>query len=110
ALNMDTRPGSATRERWLALVAKALDGRPFEEALVSHTSDGIPIEPLSERAPSAQPCFRAVPTRPPHLCQRVDDPDIERARAQIKEDLAQGATGLALVFEGAPNAFGFGLP
>ncbi|MBB6012290.1 methylmalonyl-CoA mutase [Aquamicrobium lusatiense] len=44
------------------------------------------------------------------ICQRIDDPDVERARAQIADDLAQGATGLALVFDGAPNAFGYGLP
>ncbi|MET3662657.1 methylmalonyl-CoA mutase family protein [Aquamicrobium ahrensii] len=43
-------------------------------------------------------------------CQRIDDPDVERARAQIAEDLANGATGLALLFDGAPNAFGYGLP
>ena len=29
---------------------------------------------------------------------------------QALEDIDQGATGLALVFEGAPNAFGYGLP
>lgn len=48
----------------------------------------------------------------PHwvVCQRIDDPDVERARVQIVDDLAQGATGLALVFDGAPNAFGYGLP
>src|SRR5690606_13729197 len=44
------------------------------------------------------------------VCQRIDDPDVERARAQIADDLAHGATGLALVFDGAPNAFGYGLP
>lgn len=44
------------------------------------------------------------------VCQRIDDPDIERARAQIADDLANGAAGLALVFDGAPNAFGYGLP
>lgn len=44
------------------------------------------------------------------VCQRIDDPDVERARAQIADDLANGATGLALVFDGAPNAFGYGLP
>ncbi len=98
------------RERWLALVAKALKGASFEEALVSHTADGINIEPLSQRDGDTQPCLRADPEQPWIVCQRVDDPDVERARAQIADDLAQGANGLALVFEGAPNAFGYGLP
>lgn len=44
------------------------------------------------------------------IVQRVDDPDAKRANHQAQEDVAEGATGLAIVFEGAPNAFGFGLP
>ena len=44
------------------------------------------------------------------IVQRVDDPDLERARQQIREDVEQGATGVALVFAGAPNAFGYGIP
>ena len=110
ALTENLRAADPDRERWLALVSKALKGASFEEALVSHTSDGIRIEPLSQRARDSRPCLRANPEQPWIVCQRVDDPDVERARAQIAEDLAQGATGLALVFEGAPNAFGYGLP
>src|SRR5690606_39740673 len=44
------------------------------------------------------------------LVQRLDDPDPARANAQAREELANGATGLSLVFAGAPNAFGYGLP
>ncbi|MBL8583067.1 MAG: methylmalonyl-CoA mutase [Rhizobiaceae bacterium] len=44
------------------------------------------------------------------LVQRVDDPDPVRANIQARDDVANGATGLSLVFEGAPNAFGYGLP
>lgn len=44
------------------------------------------------------------------ILQRVDDPDPARANRQALTDLANGADGLALVFEGAPNAFGYGLP
>lgn len=44
------------------------------------------------------------------ILQRVDDPSPEQANAQALDDLANGAGGLALVFEGAPNAFGHGLP
>jgi methylmalonyl-CoA mutase len=44
------------------------------------------------------------------LLQRIDDPDPARANAQAMADIEQGATGLAIVFEDAPNAFGRGLP
>lgn len=70
-------------EKWRDLAEKALDGEVT--------------------APGTKP-------QPWVVCQRIDDPDVERARAQIAEDLAHGANGLALIFEGAPNAFGYGLP
>jgi len=44
------------------------------------------------------------------IMQRADDPDVSRANRQLKEDIANGATGVAIIFEGAHNAFGFGLP
>lgn len=44
------------------------------------------------------------------MVQRVDDVDPRRAHHQAVEDIEGGATGLAMVFEGAPNAFGYGLP
>src|SRR5690606_14737693 len=44
------------------------------------------------------------------IVQRVDDVDPRRANHQAQEDIAAGATGLAIIFEGAPNAFGYGLP
>lgn len=42
------------------------------------------------------------------VMQRADDPDIERARHQLKEDISNGANGVALIFEGANSAYGFG--
>ncbi len=36
----------ATRAAWLALVDKVLKGGDFEKRLVSHTADGVPIQPL----------------------------------------------------------------
>jgi methylmalonyl-CoA mutase len=103
-------PAAVNRQRWMALAEKALGGASFGDTLVSHSDDGIRIDPLCERAADAQARVRALPAAPWAICQRIDDPDVERARAQVAEDLAQGATGLALVFEGAPNAFGYGLP
>lgn len=110
ALIHDAELPNAERQRWLALVEKALAGGSFEEKLVSHTDDAIRIEPLYDRAAAAEPLVRANPRSPWIVSQRVDDPDIDRARSQALEDVAQGATGLSLVFEGAPNAFGYGLP
>jgi len=98
------------RERWLALAEKALAGASFEEALVSHTDDGIRIEPLHERVATDEFLTRRNPRAPWTIVQRIDDPDPMRANAQALEDIEQGATGVALVFEGAPNAFGYGLP
>lgn len=98
------------RQQWLTLAAKALAGMSFEEALVSYTDDGIRMEPLYERAVRFKPLTRKNPQAQWIVVQRVDDPDLARANAQALEDIAQGATGLSLVFEGAPNAFGYGLP
>jgi len=44
------------------------------------------------------------------IMQRADDPDIDRANRQLKDDVAGGANGVALVFEGAHTAYGYGLP
>ncbi|WP_312796022.1 methylmalonyl-CoA mutase family protein [Tianweitania sp.] len=96
-------------EAWRTLAQKALKGADFEETLVSHGDDGFRIEPLYPRAePHLLP--RANPAKPWTVVQRIDDVDPVRANKQALDDIAQGATGLALVFEGAPNAFGYGLP
>jgi methylmalonyl-CoA mutase len=101
---------SVNRERWRNLAEKGLGGGSFEDKLVSYTDDGIRIEPLYERSTAFDPIVRANPRSPWIVSQRVDDPDVDRAKAQALDDVAQGATGLSLVFEGAPNAFGYGLP
>ncbi len=96
-------------EAWRALAEKALRGGSFEEELVRRSDDGIALGPLFGPAePRLLP--RARPNQDWAVVQRVDDPDVARARRQIETDLKSGATGLALVFEGAPNAFGYGLP
>jgi len=113
---MDVSPDSggpefppSDRANWEALASKALGGKSIAEALVSRTDDGIAIDPLAPRK-DAVPLATTRTTATWTFVQRVDDPDVERARVQALEDVAQGATGLALVFEGAPNAFGYGLP
>jgi methylmalonyl-CoA mutase len=77
------------------------------EALGSKV-DGLPIRPLEHRATGQQPIAM---NRPGWLgFQRVDDPDVSRAAAQAITDANGGADGVALVFEGANNAFERGLP
>lgn len=98
------------RQDWERLARKAIGETPFDDALVSATDDGIRIDPLQPRVANAQRVARLKPDAPWHFVQRIDDTDPARANAQALEDIAQGATGLAIVFEGAPNAFGHGLP
>ncbi|MBO6538904.1 MAG: methylmalonyl-CoA mutase [Rhizobiaceae bacterium] len=45
-----------------------------------------------------------------HIVQRMDDTDPVRANKQALDDIRQGASGVAIVFQDAPNAFGYGLP
>jgi methylmalonyl-CoA mutase len=97
------------RRRWLELVAKSLGRDTDYDSLIRRTDDGLPIEPLYGRAENATSLPRVDPVSPWRIVQRVDDPDPARANAQAKEDLSQGATGLSLIFAGAPNAFGYGL-
>jgi methylmalonyl-CoA mutase len=95
------------RERWEARVRQVLKGRPFDE-LKSLTVDRIEIEPLYP--PSDRP---GLETRPAgqrwSILQRVDHPEAASANALALADLANGATGLVLVAEGAPSARGCGL-
>jgi methylmalonyl-CoA mutase len=63
--------------------------------------------PDQARQPIAAPATDAQPTK---LLQRLDDRSPERANRQALDDIAAGVDGFALVFEGAPNAFGHGLP
>lgn len=97
------------RDIWLKLVARALKGASFDEALVSDTDDGIAIEPLYERLGEASPLLRRQLGRPWTITQRMDDPDTARATAQMTDDLSNGATGIALVPADSPSAFGLGI-
>ena len=94
----------------MRLAEKGLAGNTFADALISWTDDGIRIEPVYERATNAAFLPRLDTEAPWLVVQRIDDPDPKRANRQAIDDVAQGATGLSLVFEGAPNAFGYGLP
>lgn len=99
---------AASREDWLALVASALKGRPFD-TLVSQTHDGVPLGPIYERAAASRPVVARVPAQPWRIVQRLDHPDPAAANAQALHDLENGATDLQLVFSGGVNARGYGL-
>jgi methylmalonyl-CoA mutase len=110
SLLKETEFAAIDREVWVKLAQKALKGADFGKTLISRTDDNIAIEPLYDRRRKAQLTPRKNPSEAWHIVQRIDDPDPVRANRQLLEDLENGATGIALVFEGAPNAFGYGLP
>jgi len=99
----------ARREDWLKLVEQALKGAPLDETLVARTYDGLRIEALSERATDAHAVSAARGGAPWQVLQRVDHPDPAKANAQALEDLANGASGLVLVFAGSIGSHGYGI-
>ena len=98
----------ATYDDWRKLVDGVLKGAPFEK-LVGKTYDGVRIEPIYRRAPDTSPIAGRSTAAPWQVTQRIDHPDAARANAQALHDLANGASGLALMFAGANGAYGFGL-
>ncbi|HEY0330426.1 MAG TPA: methylmalonyl-CoA mutase subunit beta [Rhodopseudomonas sp.] len=99
----------ATYDDWRKLVDGVLKGAPFEK-LVGKTYDGLKIDPLYPRAANAAPIAGRAAAAPWQIMQRIDHPDAAKANKQALDDLANGATGLTLMFEAANGAHGFGLP
>ncbi len=100
----------SSRDAWLALVTAALKGAPFERKLVGATYDRLRIDPLYERARDARPVAARPPAAPWQVLARVDHPDPAAANEEARHELANGATGVSVVFAGAIGAYGFGLP
>src|SRR5262245_28357453 len=94
---------AATREQWLRLVDGVLKGAPFDKRLVARSYDGLTIQPLYPRDPSAQPVAARAPGAAWAVMQRVDHPDPATANEQALHDLENGATGLTLVCRGSVN-------
>ncbi|MCG6113664.1 MAG: methylmalonyl-CoA mutase family protein [Mesorhizobium sp.] len=94
------------RSQWLDREADTVGTWPFGRSVLERASDeetprvGDPVPSAYKRR--TRPSWRMI--------QRVDDPDPAEANRQALRDIEDGATGLALVFAGAPNAFGRGLP
>ena len=99
----------AHREDWLKLVEQALKGASLDETLVTRTYDGLRIEALSGRAAEAHAIAGARGAAPWQVLQRVDHPDPAKANAQALEDLANGASGLAVVFAGSIGSQSWGI-
>jgi methylmalonyl-CoA mutase len=100
---------AATRREWLRLVDGVLKGAPFDKRLVARSYDGLSIQPLYPRDPSAQPVAARAPGAAWTVMQRVDHPDPVAANEQALHDLENGAAGLTLICEGSVNANGYGL-
>ena len=98
-----------TQAEWRKLVDAALKGAAFDKRLVTHTYDGLRVEPLYGRAAGAKPVAGRAPGTAWALMQRLDHPDPAAANVQALQDLENGAAGLCLVFAGAPAARGYGV-
>lgn len=99
----------ATPEQWRKLVDGVLKGASFEQTLVSHTADGLTINPLYARKADVAPVAGRKAAAPWQVMQRIDHPDAGPANAQALDDLQNGASGLHLVFAGSIGAYGYGL-
>jgi methylmalonyl-CoA mutase len=106
ALGGDFAP--AKPEDWRKLVDAVLKGAPFER-LVGKTYDDLSIEPLYARSTDARPIAARAPGAAWQVMQRLDHPDPALADAEALHDLANGATGLTLVFAGAIGCYGYGI-
>ena len=98
------------QDGWRQLVDKVLKDASYEETLVSKTDEGIRIEPIYPRAAIENNRHGRPGKHGWHMIQRIDHPDPADANAQAHADIEAGATGISLVFAGAPNAFNYGLP
>ena len=90
---------------WRKAAEAALKGASLDK-LVTHTVDGLRIEPVYQPADGPRALRAGGPWR---VIARLDNPDAREANSQALEDLAGGADGLQVVFAGAIGAYGFGL-
>jgi len=91
-----TPDAGAAMAEWRRVVGRALNGRDFS-TLQSRTRDGIVVEPLYPPRRDASPLPGRGP-RPWRRMQIIDAADLDAANAQALDDVARGATGLALRF------------
>ncbi len=77
---------------------------------MSTTYDGLRIEPLAARRMDARPLAARPGATAWEVLARIDQPDPALANEAAQRELANGASGLSLVFAGAVGDYGFGLP
>lgn len=108
--NLDDNDLPALREadRKAAVWAGEKETESFE-AKASNAGEGKSIQASPHRSSAGAPLTPEGAVRRWRIVARADDPDPDRANRQILTDLENRADGIALVFEGAPNAFGYGL-
>jgi methylmalonyl-CoA mutase len=102
----DTDSSFPGLEAWRRLVETSVPGGLA--ALASHTPGGLAVEALYPARRDAS--VLTARTRPWRLVQILDHADPDQAARQAQEDLAGGATGLALRFDSSPLCAGTGLP
>ena len=106
AASINSRFPPVDRSQWLDREPDSAGTAPFGRSVLQRggeTGASLATEPV----PSAY----KRRTRPSwRILQRIDHRDPGEANAQARRDIEAGANGLALVFEGALNAFGRGLP
>lgn len=75
------------------------------------SDDGFSIRPLYDRPKIGADILARGADVPWIVVQRLDDPDIARAKASLTEDLAGGASGIEIVLTGSASfeRTGFGL-
>jgi methylmalonyl-CoA mutase len=106
AASINSRFPPVDRSQWLDREPDSAGTAPFGRSVLQRGGDASPSL-ATEPVPSAY----KRRTRPSwRMLQRIDHPDPKAANAQARRDIETGATGLAIVFEGALNAFGRGLP
>lgn len=93
-------------EDWRKAAIAALKGGSIDK-LVSKTSDGLSLGPIHAAATGP----RALGARQGawKALARLDHPEADEANEAAREDLANGADGLQIVFAGAAGAYGYGL-
>jgi methylmalonyl-CoA mutase len=96
---------STSEQQWRALVVASLKGGAFEK-LISRGEDGFDIQPIYARRAGPRAARGGGPWK---VMARVDHPDAARANDQARDDLANGADGLEVIFAGACGAYGYGL-
>jgi len=103
---MDQFP-QTTMDDWKTLAEKALKGADLT-TLDAKITPSTTLPPLHMPASTAKPL--AFDRDRCAFVARIDTPDMSAARLQIETALANGADGLAIVFENGPNSLGRGLP